>query len=72
MDRTSITWPGNQLTLIDQLAALGKKLVVVQFGGGQVDDSSLLNNTGVNALMWAGYPGYVAPRMLVSCSVRET
>jgi beta-D-xylosidase 4 len=56
-DRTSITWPGNQLDLISQLSNLGKPLVVVQFGGGQIDDSALLNNTEVNAILWAGYPG---------------
>ena len=56
-DRSSIDWPGNQLDLISQLANLGKKLVVVQFGGGQIDDSTLLNNSKVNALVWAGYPG---------------
>ncbi len=57
MDRSTITWPGNQLDLISKLAALGKPLVVVQFGGGQIDDTVLLNNTDVNALVWAGYPG---------------
>jgi beta-D-xylosidase 4 len=57
MDRTSIEWPGNQLDLISQLGALGKPLVVVQFGGGQVDDTVLLQNSSVNAVVWAGYPG---------------
>lgn len=57
LDRTSIIWPGNQLTLIGQLAALGKKLIVVQFGGGQLDDSTLLSNAKVNTILWAGYPG---------------
>lgn len=57
LDRTNIAWPGNQLTLISQLAALKKSLIVVQFGGGQVDDSTLLSNAGVNAILWAGYPG---------------
>jgi xylan 1,4-beta-xylosidase len=56
-DRISISWPGNQLDLISQLSSLGKPLVVVQFGGGQIDDSTLLNNSNVNALLWAGYPG---------------
>jgi beta-D-xylosidase 4 len=56
-DRPRIDWPGNQIDLINQLASLGKKLIVVQFGGGQVDDAALLNNTGVNGILWAGYPG---------------
>lgn len=56
-DRTTITWPGNQLDLISRLSKLGKPLIVVQFGGGQVDDTQLLKNDNVNSLMWAGYPG---------------
>jgi beta-D-xylosidase 4 len=56
-DQTLIVWPGNQLDLISQLSTLGKPLVVVQFGGGQIDDSTLLSNTKVNAILWAGYPG---------------
>ncbi|KAJ7043883.1 beta-xylosidase [Mycena alexandri] len=57
MDRDTIVWPGNQLNLIGQLAALGKPLVVLQFGGGQVDDSALKSNSTVNAILWGGYPG---------------
>ncbi|KAM0510863.1 hypothetical protein ACHAPE_010451 [Trichoderma viride] len=56
-DRGSIAWPGNQLDLISQLANLGKPLVIVQFGGGQIDDSSLLSNPNVRSILWAGYPG---------------
>jgi beta-D-xylosidase 4 len=58
-DRPTIVWPGNQLNLISQLLGLGKPVVVLQMGGGQVDDSSLLDggNSTVNALIWGGYPG---------------
>lgn len=56
-DRLNLTWPGNQLDLIKQLSALKKPLVVLQMGGGQVDSSSLKNNSNVNALVWGGYPG---------------
>lgn len=56
-DRSTIVWPGNQLDLIKQLSQVGKPLVVVQFGGGQVDDTDLLSNANVNSLLWAGYPG---------------
>ena len=56
-DRMNVTWPGNQLDLIAQLANCGKPLVVLQMGGGQVDSSSLKSNKDVNALMWGGYPG---------------
>ena len=56
-DRLDITWPGNQLKLIAQLANLGKPVVVLQMGGGQVDSSSLKSNPKINPLIWAGYPG---------------
>jgi beta-D-xylosidase 4 len=56
LDRTTLTWPGNQLDLINQLANTSKPLVVVQFGGGQIDDAPLLSHPGVNGLLWAGYP----------------
>jgi xylan 1,4-beta-xylosidase len=56
-DRNNITWPGNQLQLISELASLKKPTVVLQFGGGQIDDSSLLSNSNVSALVWGGYPG---------------
>ena len=55
-DRMTIEWPGNQLDLIRRLSQAGKPLVVVQFGGGQLDDSALLSNDNVGALIWAGYP----------------
>ncbi len=56
LDRTSIDWPGNQQDLILQLAEVGKPLTVVQFGGGQVDDSQLLSADNVGAIVWVGYP----------------
>ncbi|PWY89920.1 putative exo-1,4-beta-xylosidase xlnD [Aspergillus heteromorphus CBS 117.55] len=59
LDRESIAWPGNQLSLIQQLAdqSYGKPLIVLQMGGGQVDSSSLKSNPNVSALIWGGYPG---------------
>lgn len=56
-DRMNITWPGNQLDLISQLSSIGKPLVVLQMGGGQVDSSSLKSSPNVNSLVWGGYPG---------------
>ncbi|KAF5388179.1 hypothetical protein D9615_000074 [Tricholomella constricta] len=56
-DRTTIVWPGNQLDLISALEATGTPVVVVQFGGGQIDQSALKNSQTVNAILWAGYPG---------------
>ncbi|KAF2874785.1 glycoside hydrolase superfamily [Massariosphaeria phaeospora] len=56
-DRTSIAWTGAQLDVITWLAALGKPMVVVQMGGGQLDSSPIANNPNISALLWGGYPG---------------
>jgi beta-D-xylosidase 4 len=50
VDRSTIVWPGVQLTLIQMLATAGKPLVVVQFGGGQVDNTALKSNVAVGPL----------------------
>ncbi|KAI1812563.1 beta-xylosidase [Poronia punctata] len=55
-DRKSIAWPGAQLDLIKKLSTLGKPLAVVQLGD-QVDNTPLLANKNVNAIMWASWPG---------------
>ena len=39
MDRVAIAWTGAQLDLIGELAMMGKKMAVVQMGGGQLDVS---------------------------------
>jgi xylan 1,4-beta-xylosidase len=55
LDRTVLSWPGNQYDLIAELAKT-KPVIVIQFGGGQVDDTPLLTNAGVKSVIWAGYP----------------
>jgi beta-D-xylosidase 4 len=55
-DRTTITWPSAQLSLLRDLSALGKPIVVVQLGT-QIDNTPLLFNANINAILWAGYPG---------------
>lgn len=50
MDRTAIVWPGNQLALISALETVGKSLVILQFGGGQIDDSALKANSSVSVV----------------------
>lgn len=57
MDRVSLAWSGAQLDAVGELARLGKPLVVVQMGGGQVDSAPLAASPGVGALLWGGYPG---------------
>lgn len=57
LDRQDISWPGNQLELIKRLSQVGKPLIVLQMGGGQVDSSALKASKNVNAIVWGGYPG---------------
>lgn len=56
-DREDIVWPIAQLELLLELASLGKPITVVQFGGGQVDDTELLESKAIKSILWAGYPG---------------
>ena len=56
MDRYSIAWSPAQLDLINQVSALGKPCIVIQMGG-QLDDTPLLQNPNISAILWAGYPG---------------
>lgn len=57
-DRNDITWPGQQLNEISQLAQQSgdKPFIVVQLGT-MLDSSEIVSNDGVDALIWAGYPG---------------
>ncbi|OTA68576.1 glycoside hydrolase family 3 protein [Hypoxylon sp. EC38] len=56
LDRFSITWPSAQLSLIEKLSQLGKPFIVVELGD-QNDDSPLLKNDNISAIVWAGFPG---------------
>ena len=49
-DRLNISWPGLQLQLISKLEELGKPLVVVQLGGGQVDSTVLKESSRVSII----------------------
>jgi beta-D-xylosidase 4 len=55
LDRINVTWPTAQVDFIQQLAALGKPLLISQLGT-QVDDTAWLESSAVNAILWAGYP----------------
>lgn len=55
LDRYQIAWPQSQLHLINSLSKMGKPMIVAQLGD-QLDDTPLLNNDAVNAILWAGYP----------------
>jgi len=62
----SIVYPSRQLELLRKLQKLGKPIVVLQFGGGQVDDTELKESDAINAIIWAGYPGQSAGTALTN------
>ncbi|KAI1472379.1 glycoside hydrolase family 3 protein [Daldinia caldariorum] len=71
-DREQITWPGRQVDLIKQLAAANgdKPIVVVQMGT-VLDSSEIKAHAGVDALLWAGYPGQDGGAAVVSILTGE-
>jgi beta-D-xylosidase 4 len=56
-DRRSLAWPDSQARLLRTLAGIGKPVVVVQFGGGQLDDTEWLASQNIRSILWGGYPG---------------
>ncbi|KAK0710505.1 glycoside hydrolase superfamily [Apiosordaria backusii] len=55
-DRYDLNWPGAQLSLIKLLSELNKPLIVIQMGD-QLDNTPLLSNPKINAILWANWPG---------------
>ncbi|KAK5238432.1 hypothetical protein LTR47_000175 [Exophiala xenobiotica] len=56
MDRYTIDWPPASIDLIGQFATMGKPVIVLQMGD-QLDNTPLLNNPNISAIVWGGYPG---------------
>ncbi|KAK4619288.1 putative exo-1,4-beta-xylosidase [Fulvia fulva] len=57
LDRTSLSCNTTQLALISAVSSVGKPTIIVQSGGGQLDDSEFLSNPNISAILWVGYPG---------------
>ncbi len=56
MDRYTIDWPPASIDLIGQFASMGKPVIVLQMGD-QLDNTPLLSNPNISAIVWGGYPG---------------
>ncbi|KAI1620248.1 beta-glucosidase [Exophiala viscosa] len=65
MDRYTLDWAAGTLDLINQFATLGKPLIVLQMGD-QLDNTPLLTNPNVDAIVWGGYPGMSGGDALVN------
>lgn len=58
LDRYSLILPGNQMTLVNKLAGVSKKpLVLVLTGGGPLDISFAKKDPRIASVLWVGYPG---------------
>jgi hypothetical protein len=57
-DRVHLELPGKQQELINRVASVAKKpVVLVLLSGGPVDISSAKNDKNIGSILWAGYPG---------------
>jgi beta-D-xylosidase 4 len=65
MDRYTIDWPPASLDIIGEIAAMGKPVIVLQMGD-QLDNTPLLTNPNVSALVWGGYPGMAGGDALIN------
>ena len=72
MDRYRIDWTGAQIDLISQYASLGKPTILIQMGGGQLDDTPFLNNPNISAILWGGYPGQDGGTALINVLTGKT
>ncbi|KEF56515.1 uncharacterized protein A1O9_06702 [Exophiala aquamarina CBS 119918] len=55
-DRYKIGWPPASIDVINQFAAMGKPVILAQFGT-QLDNSPFLRHPNISAIIWGGYPG---------------
>lgn len=58
IDRTVLTWPGVQEQMILQTAQCSAgPVILVVFGGGPIDLTSVRDSKLISAILWVGYPG---------------
>ncbi|KIW84728.1 hypothetical protein Z517_00116 [Fonsecaea pedrosoi CBS 271.37] len=65
LDRYDISWAPGRVDLINQVAAMGKPVILLQMGD-QLDDTPFLNNPNVSAIVWGGYPGMAGGDALIN------
>lgn len=57
-DRYSLLLPGYQMALVNAVAAVSKKpVILVLTGGGPIDMSFAVGDPRVGSILWIGYPG---------------
>ena len=57
-DRTDISLPGHQATLVQKVAAASRQpAVLIVMAGGSVDISAARDDPHIGAILYVGYPG---------------
>ncbi|KAL2432685.1 putative exo-1,4-beta-xylosidase bxlB [Exophiala dermatitidis] len=64
-DRYIIGWQPAAIDIINQLSGMGKPTVFLQMGD-QLDNTPLLTNPNISALIWGGYPGMAGGDALIN------
>ncbi|XP_051218388.1 probable beta-D-xylosidase 6 [Lolium perenne] len=65
LDRVSLLLPGKQMDLVNSVASVTKKpIVLVITGGGPVDVSFAKHDERIASILWIGYPGEVGGQVL--------
>jgi len=58
IDRTVLTWPGVQEQMIFNVSQCSPgPVILVVFGGGPIDLTSVRDSKQISAILWVGYPG---------------
>lgn len=71
-DRVSLLLPGKQMDLVNVIAHVSKKpLVLVLMGGGPLDISFAKVNPRIASILWIGYPGEVGGQVLAEALFGE-
>jgi len=71
-DRVSLLLPGKQTDLVNAIARVSKKpLVLVLMGGGPLDVSFAKANPWIASILWIGYAGEVGGQVLAEALFGE-
>ncbi|EXJ61609.1 hypothetical protein A1O7_02037 [Cladophialophora yegresii CBS 114405] len=70
-DRYDISWSPGKIDLINQIATIGKPVIILQFGD-QLDNTPFLNNPNISAIIWGGYPGMAGGDAVVNILTGKT
>ncbi|KAL0920418.1 hypothetical protein M5K25_009554 [Dendrobium thyrsiflorum] len=72
LDRVSLLLPGKQKDLVNAVASVSKKpVILVLMGGGPIDVSFARDDPSIASIFWIGYPGEVGGQVLAEAIFGE-